>query len=100
MSQKLNKNYSLILRQIFTHLLSQWDEEAEENAAHEYKLSLLDSMEANWRTAVCNNGQDSSYYASSYYSWFSYGSGLVTNIIENIQVALNLGTHLAKKKFH
>ncbi|XP_065212498.1 intermembrane lipid transfer protein Vps13D isoform X2 [Planococcus citri] len=68
--------------------LSEWDEEAEENAANEYKLSLLDSMEANWRSAVCSSGQDSSYYASSYYSWFSYGSGLVTNIIENIQLEI------------
>ena len=65
---------------------SQWNEEAEEIAAHEYKLNTLDSLEANWRTNF-HSAQESSYYASSYYSWFSYGSGLITNIVENIQVS-------------
>ena len=72
----------------FIHFLTifQWDEKAEELAAHEYKLSLLDSLEANWRTSS-NSTQESSYSASSYLSWFSPGSGLITNIIENIQVS-------------
>jgi vacuolar protein sorting-associated protein 13D len=57
----------------------------EEQAAQEYKLSLLDAMEARWR-AELESSQTSSYYATSYSSWFSLGTSLVANIIENLQV--------------
>ncbi|RZF46007.1 hypothetical protein LSTR_LSTR006773 [Laodelphax striatellus] len=67
--------------------LSQWDEEAEENAAQDYKLSLLDAIEARWR-AETESGQAPSYYASSYSSWLSYGTTLVTNIVENLQLKI------------
>lgn len=49
----------------------------------------MDSIEANWKASSCKSAQENSYYASSYYSWFNYGSGVVTNIIENIQVSWN-----------
>jgi vacuolar protein sorting-associated protein 13D len=58
----------------------------EELAAQEYKLSLLDEMEARWR-AEMESAQTSSYYATSYSSWLSFGTGVVANIIENIQVS-------------
>ena len=64
----------------------QWDEEAEEQAAQDYKLSLLDAMEAQWRAEV-ETAQASSYYATSYSSWLSLGTSLVANIIENLQVS-------------
>jgi len=57
----------------------------EEQAAQEYKLSLLDAMEARWR-AEMESAQTSSYYAASYSSWFSIGTSLVANIVENLQV--------------
>lgn len=57
----------------------------EEQAAQDYKLSLLDAMEARWR-AEMESAQTSSYYATSYSSWFSLGTSLVANIIENLQV--------------
>ncbi|KAJ9601169.1 hypothetical protein L9F63_000689, partial [Diploptera punctata] len=67
--------------------LSEWDVEAEEQAAQEYKLSLLDAMEARWRAEV-ETTQASSYYATSYSSWLSLGTSLVANIIENLQLKI------------
>lgn len=55
-------------------------------AAQEVKLSNLDAFEARWRLE--NETKDSGYYASSYSSWLSYGTGLITNIIENLQVSV------------
>lgn len=62
-----------------------WDEEREEQASHVYKLSLLNAIEASWRADYTN--QEYSYYASSYSSWLNYGTSLVTNIVENLQVS-------------
>lgn len=62
-----------------------WNAATEELAAHEFKLSNLDSFEAKWRLE--NECKDNSgYYASSYSSWLSYGTGFITNIIERLQV--------------
>ncbi|XP_047110726.1 vacuolar protein sorting-associated protein 13D [Schistocerca piceifrons] len=62
--------------------LNEWNKEAEENADQEYKLYLLDAMEARWR-AETETPQEGSYS-----SWFSYGTGLVTNIVENLQLRI------------
>ncbi|XP_069683777.1 intermembrane lipid transfer protein Vps13D isoform X2 [Periplaneta americana] len=67
--------------------LTEWDEEAEEQAAQDYKLTLLDAMEARWR-AEMESSQASSYYATSYSSWLSLGTSLVANIIENLQLKI------------
>lgn len=61
----------------------QFDNETEEQAILEYKLSRLDSLEARWRA---NTELDPGYYATSYSSWVNYGTSLVTNIIENLQL--------------
>ncbi|XP_020286741.1 vacuolar protein sorting-associated protein 13D isoform X3 [Pseudomyrmex gracilis] len=63
--------------------LNEYDNEAEEQAILDYKLSRLDALEARWRA---NMEHDSGYYASSYSSWLNYGTSLVTNIIENLQL--------------
>ncbi|CAK9827070.1 Intermembrane lipid transfer protein Vps13D [Anthophora retusa] len=63
--------------------LDEFDNEAEEQAILEYKLSKLDSLEARWRT---DTDTDLGYYATSYSSWVNYGTSLVTNIIENLQL--------------
>ncbi|XP_012135558.1 vacuolar protein sorting 13D isoform X2 [Megachile rotundata] len=63
--------------------LDEFDNEAEEQAILEYKLSRLDSLEARWRT---DTEHDPGYYAASYSSWVNYGTSLVTNIIENLQL--------------
>lgn len=55
----------------------------EEQAILEYKLSRLDALEARWKADI---EHDPSYYASSYSSWLNYGTSLVTNIIENLQL--------------
>ena len=62
-----------------------WDESVEEAAELEHKLGLLDAIEARWR-AETEAGSEPGYYASSYSSWLSYGTSLVTNIVENLQV--------------
>lgn len=49
----------------------------------DYKLSRLESLEARWRA---NTDHDAGYYATSYSSWVDYGTSLVTNIIENLQL--------------
>lgn len=36
-----------------------------------------------------NTSSTNSYYAASYSGWLNYGSGLVTNIIENLQLKIN-----------
>ncbi|KAL6266404.1 hypothetical protein P5V15_003257 [Pogonomyrmex californicus] len=63
--------------------LDEYDNEAEEQAILDYKLSRLDALEARWRADI---EHDPSYYASSYSSWLNYGTSLVTNIIENLQL--------------
>ncbi|KYM95934.1 Vacuolar protein sorting-associated protein 13D [Cyphomyrmex costatus] len=63
--------------------LDEYDNEAEEQAILEYKLSRLDALEARWRADI---EHDPGYYASSYSSWLNYGTSLVTNIIENLQL--------------
>ncbi|XP_076236647.1 vacuolar protein sorting 13D [Calliopsis andreniformis] len=63
--------------------LDEFDQEAEEQANVEYKLSRLDALEARWRA---DTDRDPGYYASSYSSWVNYGTSLVTNIIENLQL--------------
>lgn len=47
-----------------------------------YKQAYLDNLEAKWRT----QNEDSSYYASSYTGWMNYGTSLITNIVENLQL--------------
>ncbi|XP_066594830.1 intermembrane lipid transfer protein Vps13D isoform X2 [Prorops nasuta] len=61
----------------------EYDSEAEEQAILEYKLSKLDAIEARWRAET---ERDPGYYATSYSSWVNYGTSLVTNIIENLQL--------------
>ncbi|XP_015598611.1 vacuolar protein sorting-associated protein 13D isoform X2 [Cephus cinctus] len=63
--------------------LEEYDSEAEEQAALEYKLSRLEALEARWRA---DTERDPGYYAASYSSWLNYGTSLVTNIIENLQL--------------
>ena len=75
----------------------QWDEVVEDQAAQDYKLSLLDAMEARWR-AELETAQASSYYATTYSSWLSLGTSLVANIIENLQVC-SVSTCLKNQEF-
>ncbi|XP_015113187.1 vacuolar protein sorting-associated protein 13D isoform X1 [Diachasma alloeum] len=63
--------------------LEGYDSEVEEQILQEYKHSKLDSLEARWRAST---ERDPGYYASSYSSWLNYGTSLVTNIIENLQL--------------
>lgn len=34
--------------------------------------------------------KDTNYYASSYFSWYSYSTGFVSEILENLQVKIFL----------
>lgn len=68
--------------------LDEWDGVSEHQADLDYKLSSLDSLEARWR-AHLEAGASGNYYASSYSGWLSYGSSLVTNIVENLQLKIN-----------
>ncbi|XP_016844832.1 vacuolar protein sorting-associated protein 13D isoform X2 [Nasonia vitripennis] len=63
--------------------LDEYDSEAEEHAIVDYKLSRLESLEARWRA---ESEQGPGYYATSYSTWVNYGTSLVTNIIENLQL--------------
>lgn len=64
----------------------------EANIAHERKISLLDALEAQWRAE--HEANDAGYYASSYSSWLSYGTGLLANIVENLQVSRHTNLYL------
>lgn len=68
--------------------MKQWDAEAEEQADLDYKLSQLDRLEAKWR-AQREAAIEGGYYASSYSGWLSYGTSLVTNIVENVQLKIS-----------
>ncbi|KRT79632.1 hypothetical protein AMK59_7633 [Oryctes borbonicus] len=68
--------------------IHKWDAVAEELAAQERKMAALDSLEARWRLETNNKENNSTYYASTYSSWLSYGTGLITNIIENLQLKI------------
>ncbi|XP_033219342.1 vacuolar protein sorting-associated protein 13D isoform X2 [Belonocnema kinseyi] len=63
--------------------LDEYDNEAEDQAILDYKLSRLEALEARWRA---DTERDPGYYATSYSSWLNYGTSLVTNIIENLQL--------------
>ncbi|XP_012219117.1 intermembrane lipid transfer protein Vps13D isoform X2 [Linepithema humile] len=63
--------------------LDEYDSEAEDQAILDYKLSRLEALEARWRADI---DHDPGYYASSYSSWMNFGTSLITNIIENLQL--------------
>ncbi|KAK5644974.1 hypothetical protein RI129_006274 [Pyrocoelia pectoralis] len=65
----------------------EWDPLVEENAAFELKLSALDAIEARWRFQM-DAKDNSTYYASTYSSWLSFGTGLITDIMENLQLKI------------
>ncbi|XP_063232383.1 intermembrane lipid transfer protein Vps13D [Bacillus rossius redtenbacheri] len=67
--------------------LDEWDWEAEERAANEYKLYQLDSLEAQLR-AELESSQVSNSYATNYSGWLSMGTNLVTSIVENLQLKI------------
>ncbi|KAF5273971.1 hypothetical protein FQA39_LY01087 [Lamprigera yunnana] len=65
----------------------EWDPLVEETAAQELKLSALDAIEARWRFEV-EAKDNSTYYTSTYSSWLGFGTGLITDIIENLQLRI------------
>ncbi|XP_034840424.2 intermembrane lipid transfer protein Vps13D-like [Maniola hyperantus] len=67
--------------------LDEWDSGVEASIAHERKVALLDALEAQWRAE--HEASDAGYYAASYSSWLNYGTGLLANIVENLQLKLN-----------
>lgn len=71
--------------------LSEWDDEKEKQDDYSYKQSILDSKEASWRLE--NGCSKESYYSLSYSSWLNYGTTLVTNILENLELKI-IDVHL------
>lgn len=63
--------------------VKEWNSVLEENAAQELKLSALDKLEAQWRFET---EQDNTYYTSTYSSLLNFGTGFITDIIENLQL--------------
>ncbi|KAF7280409.1 hypothetical protein GWI33_006075 [Rhynchophorus ferrugineus] len=66
--------------------LDEWDYESEQSMRHDLKITALDDLEAKWRLE--KDFHDSNYYASSYSSWYSYGTGFVSEILENLQLKI------------
>lgn len=79
--------FHLIFLFFSTLVKIQWDDEAEEQADFNYKLSRLENLEAKWR-AQREAAIDSSYYATSYSGWLNYGTSIVTNIVENLELKI------------
>ncbi|KAH8379915.1 hypothetical protein KR009_008014 [Drosophila setifemur] len=67
--------------------LDSWDYEKEKLQDLEYKLSVLDTAEAGWRSE--KGKQMESYYFSSYNNWLKYGTNMATNIIDNIELKIS-----------
>lgn len=68
-------------------VVSQWDADAEEQADLDYKLARLDILESKWRASL-EAALEGGYYASSYSGWLNYGTSLVTNIVENLELKI------------
>lgn len=66
--------------------LDEWDYESEQSLRHDLKITALDDLEAKWRLE--KDLQGTNYYASSYSSWYSSGTGFVSEIIENLQLKI------------
>ncbi|XP_050302982.1 intermembrane lipid transfer protein Vps13D isoform X2 [Anthonomus grandis grandis] len=66
--------------------LEEWDHDSEQSIQHDVKITALDNLEAKWRME--KDLKDSNYYASSYFSWYSYSTGFVSEILENIQLKI------------
>ncbi|XP_055636021.1 intermembrane lipid transfer protein Vps13D isoform X3 [Toxorhynchites rutilus septentrionalis] len=73
--------------------LNDWDAEVEQQTALDFKLAALDRLEAKWRAQRETPVTEGSYYVSSYSGWLSYGTSLMTNIVENLQLQIN-GIHI------
>ena len=63
-----------------------YDPEEDDVLTQELKLAALDGIEAEWRSEHDSQG-------SQYSSWMSYGTSVVANIIENLQVQI-LDVHI------
>uniref|UniRef100_A0A8W7P8Q1 UBA domain-containing protein n=1 Tax=Anopheles coluzzii TaxID=1518534 RepID=A0A8W7P8Q1_ANOCL len=70
-----------------------WNAEVEQQTELDLKVASLDRLEAKWRAQRETPVTEGSYYASSYSGWLNYGTTLVTNIIENLQLTVN-GIHV------
>lgn len=68
-------------------ILFQWDPLVEEAALQDLKLSALDAIEARWRLET-ESKDNSTYYSSTYSSWLNFGTGLITDIMENLQLKI------------
>ncbi|CAB3365707.1 Hypothetical predicted protein [Cloeon dipterum] len=68
----------------------EFDPKFEEQLIQDDKLRSLDMLEAIWRAEHQSevSGGSSSFYSSSCSSWMSFTSGLVTNIVENVQLKI------------
>ncbi|XP_053697242.1 intermembrane lipid transfer protein Vps13D [Sabethes cyaneus] len=73
--------------------LNEWNSEIEQQTELDFKIAALDRIEAKWRALRETPVTEGSYYASSYSGWLSYGTSLITNIIENLQLKVN-GIHI------
>nr|XP_018896804.1 PREDICTED: vacuolar protein sorting-associated protein 13D isoform X1 [Bemisia tabaci] len=73
-------------------LIEKWDEVAQERTMQEWKMGLLADMEARWRAELSGN-QTGGYYASSYSSWLGYATGVMANIVDNLQLKI-IDVHL------
>lgn len=67
--------------------LDEWDAAAETQSELDYKLARLDTLEAKWR-AHSEADLEAGYYASSYTGWMNYGTSIVTNIVENLELKI------------
>ncbi|XP_058818048.1 intermembrane lipid transfer protein Vps13D isoform X2 [Topomyia yanbarensis] len=73
--------------------LNEWNSEIEQQTELDFKIAALDGLEAKWRAQRETPQTEGSYYASSYSGWLSYGTSLMTNIVENLQLKVN-GIHI------
>lgn len=49
----------------------------------------MDRLESKFRANHEANLENGGYYASSYSGWMNYGTSLITNIVENLQLKIN-----------
>ncbi|KPM09106.1 DUF1162 domain containing protein [Sarcoptes scabiei] len=72
------------------NFIAKYNEEEENRAQQEFKISQLETMEQRWKALHDEDlSEPSSYYSSSYSSWLNYGSSFINNVLINIHLKIS-----------
>ena len=89
-SRLRSEPWSILMEKVYVVVAPQkhddYDELQDEALLQEIKMSALDGIECEWRAK--HDTEHSSSYYPSYTSWMSFGTSLIGNIVDNLQVEI------------